>query len=206
MVTQAVLEIESALSSGKSVTIFTARQFVADASLEDTAAVSQAITDTVRLLTVKPSFLIVKGGITSNDVAVHGLGMRTARVLGQAHPGVPVWLSDQESKFPGLQYIVFPGNVGDDSALSKVVQKLGVSLRGVNNKFHNTLTRMKKISTNGSSSSSSSGTKFHHVVSALQSAETKGFALAAFNVYNLEGASAVIRAAEKLNSAVILQV
>lgn len=35
-------------------------------------AVSEALVDVVRLLRVRPRFLIAKGGITSNDVATKG--------------------------------------------------------------------------------------------------------------------------------------
>jgi uncharacterized protein YgbK (DUF1537 family) len=45
-------------------------------------------------------------------------------ILGQAIPGVPVWQLDQKSKFPGIIYGVFPGNVGDSTALSEVCNRL----------------------------------------------------------------------------------
>jgi hypothetical protein len=65
-----------------------------------------------------------KGGITSSDTATLGLGVRRALVLGQALPGVPVWKLGPEAKFPGLGYVVFPGNVGADSALAELIGKL----------------------------------------------------------------------------------
>ena len=45
------------------------------------------------------------------------LEIKRAIVLGQALPGVPVWKAGDESKFPDLNYIIFPGNVGDDDSL-----------------------------------------------------------------------------------------
>ena len=45
-------------------------------------------------------------------------------VSGQILPGVPVWKPGEESRWPGLAYIVFPGNVGDSNALVEVVGKL----------------------------------------------------------------------------------
>jgi uncharacterized protein YgbK (DUF1537 family) len=45
-------------------------------------------------------------------------------VLGQAIPGVPVWQLGAESKYPGLGYVVFPGNVGADTALADLVARL----------------------------------------------------------------------------------
>ena len=45
-------------------------------------------------------------------------------VPGQVQPGIPVWKTGPESKFPGLSYIIFPGNVGDKDTLKKIVELL----------------------------------------------------------------------------------
>jgi uncharacterized protein YgbK (DUF1537 family) len=45
-------------------------------------------------------------------------------VLGQILPGVPVWQLGAETRYPGLGYIVFPGNVGGPQALAEVVTAL----------------------------------------------------------------------------------
>ena len=81
----------------------------------------------VQNLAVTPRYLIAKGGITSSDTATLGLGVRRALVLGQALPGVPVWRLGPEAKFPGLGYVVFPGNVGSDTALADLVARLSRS-------------------------------------------------------------------------------
>jgi len=86
--------------------------------------VSDALIAIVQGLAVTPRYLIAKGGITSSDTATHGLGVRRAVVLGQAIPGVPVWQLGAESKYPGLGYVVFPGNVGADTALADLVARL----------------------------------------------------------------------------------
>jgi uncharacterized protein YgbK (DUF1537 family) len=52
------------------------------------------------------------------------LGVKRAMVLGQILPGIPVWELGPETKFPGLPYVVFPGNVGGPDALKEVVRKL----------------------------------------------------------------------------------
>lgn len=72
----------------------------------------------------RPSFMIAKGGITSDRIARSGLGVHSALVLGQAETGIPVWRLGPESRFPGLPYIVFPGNVGDDGALARICASL----------------------------------------------------------------------------------
>jgi uncharacterized protein YgbK (DUF1537 family) len=78
----------------------------------------------VRQLERRPRYLLAKGGITSSDIATRGLGIRRALVLGQILPGVPVWQSGPESRFPGMPYIVFPGNVGGVEALAEVCKQL----------------------------------------------------------------------------------
>lgn len=75
-------------------------------------------------LSVCPRYLIGKGGITSSDLDSEALGVRKAQVFGQIIPGVPVWRLGKESKYPGLPYIVFPGNVGDADALASAIKIL----------------------------------------------------------------------------------
>lgn len=65
-----------------------------------------------------PSYLVGKGGITSNDILTKGLGIRSARVMGQVVPSVPCVMTHD---FP---YIIFPGNVGTADSLREVYLKL----------------------------------------------------------------------------------
>ena len=44
--------------------------------------------------------------------------------MGQIQPGIPVWMTGSESKFPGMPYVIFPGNVGGEDTLKKVVETL----------------------------------------------------------------------------------
>lgn len=87
-------------------------------------AVSLALARTVRhALTARPAWIIAKGGITSHDVALHGLGIRRAEVAGQLFPGMisvfrPI---DAAPEVIGVPYVVFPGNVGGDATLARVV-------------------------------------------------------------------------------------
>jgi uncharacterized protein YgbK (DUF1537 family) len=67
---------------------------------------------------------VAKGGITSSDIATKGLGVKRAMVIGQALPGVPVWQLGGESRYPGMSYIIFPGNVGDRDALVQLQKQL----------------------------------------------------------------------------------
>jgi len=78
----------------------------------------------VKQLKEAPAFIVAKGGITSSDIATEGLNIEEAIVCGQIANGVPVWKSGRESKFYGLVYVVFPGNVGDEDELTNVIKRL----------------------------------------------------------------------------------
>jgi uncharacterized protein YgbK (DUF1537 family) len=71
-----------------------------------------------------PRFVVAKGGITSSDVATHGLGIRRAWVRGTMLPGIVSAWAAVDGAAPGMPYIVFAGNVGDDDALAHVVNTL----------------------------------------------------------------------------------
>ena len=80
--------------------------------------VSVFLVDIVYRLPFTPSYLVGKGGITSHDILTKGLGIKSARVLGQVINSVPCVMTE---KFP---YIIFPGNVGSELSLREVYEKL----------------------------------------------------------------------------------
>jgi len=116
------------LRSGCNVMLYTSRQLVTGANAEHSLSigrrVSEGLVSIVRAISARPRYLVAKGGITSSDVATYGLDVKRAMVMGQILPGVPVWRLGPESRFPGLAYVVFPGNVGDAQSLLRVVQML----------------------------------------------------------------------------------
>ena len=118
----------NALAANQDVVVYTSRQLITADTAADSLAIGQRVSDglvsLVQGLTVPPRYLLAKGGITSSDVATKGLGVKRALVLGQILPGVPVWRIGAESRFPGMPYIVFPGNVGDENAVANVVKAL----------------------------------------------------------------------------------
>lgn len=124
----ALARLNTALAAGRDTVVYTSRELItspdAAASLAIGCRVSEALIHLVQHLAVAPRYLIAKGGITSSDIATQGLGVRRALVLGQALPGVPVWRLGPETRFPGLGYVVFPGNVGSDTALADLVTRL----------------------------------------------------------------------------------
>ena len=119
-----IRETDQLLREGNDVVIHTSRTLVkgddARSSLRINSNVSSFLVSILKGLKVRPAFIIAKGGITSSDLATKGLEAERALVLGQIIAGVPVWKMDVNSKFPGIIYVVFPGNVGDEGALTEV--------------------------------------------------------------------------------------
>ena len=110
------------------VLLFTSRTLLRDTdpavSLEIARTVSTAVIEVVRgAVPAEPAWVVAKGGITSHDVAVRGLGIRRATVLGQLLPGLVSVFRPVEAlpEVVGTPYVVFAGNVGDESTLAYVI-------------------------------------------------------------------------------------
>ena len=129
-VERTVKAAEEKILSGRTVVIYTSRQLLApenmtpEEKLHISVKISNAVTSIIGKLSVKPKFIIAKGGITSSDVGTKALRVKKARVMGQVTKGIPVWMTGEESKFPGMPYIIFPGNVGEVSTLKEIVEEL----------------------------------------------------------------------------------
>ncbi|MET3719597.1 MULTISPECIES: four-carbon acid sugar kinase family protein [unclassified Arthrobacter] len=95
-------------------------------SLRIARTVSAAVVAVVNrtLKTFPPRFVIAKGGITSSDVAAHGLEIRHAIVRGAMLPGIVSLWEPVDGPAKGIPYIVFAGNVGGDQSLADVTRKL----------------------------------------------------------------------------------
>ncbi|MEQ8878556.1 MAG: four-carbon acid sugar kinase family protein [Cyclobacteriaceae bacterium] len=121
-------QISELIRDGKSVVAYTSRELHSGKTKEENISiintVSSGVVQIVRNLTERPGYLIAKGGITSSDIATKSLGIQRAMIMGQALPGIPVWKSGPESKFPDLPYIIFPGNVGTKNSLLELYNKL----------------------------------------------------------------------------------
>lgn len=121
---------EVLLSQGKTVCISTKRTLLKvrddtpEEALKRSVRISDALQSCVGKLNSTPGFVVAKGGITSSDVATKALGVTCARVLGQIQPGIPVWQTGSESRFPGTPYVIFPGNVGETDTLRRAVEIL----------------------------------------------------------------------------------
>lgn len=107
---------------GLTPVVYTSRKEVRLKDADERQHLGQRISDflveMVARLPFVPSYLVAKGGITSNDILTKGLALKSAVVLGQIVPNVPCVMTDH---FP---YIIFPGNVGGDDSLRVVYEKL----------------------------------------------------------------------------------
>lgn len=120
--------LDAILSEGKDVVFYTSRKLISKSkgkeNLEIGEMISRFIAEVVKEISIQPRYMLAKGGITSSDIATKSLGVKRALVKGQIALGVPVWELGKESKFPGMPYIIFPGNVGDEATITNVVNTL----------------------------------------------------------------------------------
>lgn len=187
------------ITEGEDTVLYTSRTFFTQATLQETSFISHFVTSIVQQLTVQPAFVLAKGGITSHEVAQHGLHISTARVLGQIAPGVPVWQVPNNEpvhtdgdvastrpthdgltpRFPDMKYVVFPGNVGDDAALTQVAFRLGVApiTTSTTNSFSHTSVSNQTIEPRQHRRAHS-----QLMLEALAQAKAEKRAIAAFNV------------------------
>ncbi|MDQ3411815.1 MAG: hypothetical protein M3509_06810 [Chloroflexota bacterium] len=127
-ISRAQKEITAALETAMTPVLFTSRrgELARDpaAQLDVSQSISAALVEVVQGIGSAPDWVVGKGGITSSDIGTIALGARRAIVLGQIQPGIPVWRLGPESRYPGLPYVVFPGNVGGPETLRDVIRAL----------------------------------------------------------------------------------
>ena len=122
--------IEEVILSGKTAVAYTRRRLLTipndtkEAALVRSVKISDAVQSLVGNLEAEPAFVIAKGGITSSDVGTKALRVKRASVMGQIKPGIPVWQTGEESRFPRTPYVIFPGNVGEDGTLKEAAEVL----------------------------------------------------------------------------------
>lgn len=126
--------VHRTILSGKTAVVYTSRKpafaenMAGSMALDTSVKISEALQKIVSLQKDAPSFLIAKGGITSSDIGVKALGIRRAEVMGQAAPGVPVWKTDETSRFPRIAFIIFPGNVGNRDTLREIIGRINSAM------------------------------------------------------------------------------
>lgn len=111
--------------------LYTSRDLVRTDDPAESLAIARTVSDAVvdvvrRVRDTRPAWVVAKGGITSHEVAVEGLGIRRAAVAGQFFPGQISLFTpcDAPDEVLGMPYVVFPGNVGGEDALAEVIDRL----------------------------------------------------------------------------------
>ena len=137
----AATDAAKCITNGDDVLLMTSRKLITAedevSSLKIGTVVAQSLVDFMEYLDVRPRYVIAKvrrtpceeltliihqGGITSSDAASKSLRMRRAEIAGQAASGVPLWrCHESTSKWSGIPYVVFPGNVGENHTLRDLV-------------------------------------------------------------------------------------
>ena len=121
---------EECIKAGKTVCCYTTRVLITadtgdkEDELRLSVKISDAVQSLVGRLKVTPAFVIAKGGITSSDVGTKALAVKKANVLGQIRPGIPVWQTGEESRFPMTPSVICPGNVEEITTLREAVEVL----------------------------------------------------------------------------------
>lgn len=127
-VRRCVAEEEKIIFSGKNAVCFTRRRLLTlendtgESALVRSMKISDGVQRLVAQLQTVPAFIIAKGGITSSDIGTKALLVKRANVMGQICPGIPVWKTGAESKFPNIPYVIFPGNTGEEDTLRRAVE------------------------------------------------------------------------------------
>lgn len=112
------------------VILQTSRMLISSEDPERSLAIARSISAALvtvveqSVAAVRPRFIIAKGGITSSDVATKGLHIARATALGTLLPGLISLWRPEDGSAVGTPFIVFPGNVGGESSLADVVDRL----------------------------------------------------------------------------------
>lgn len=121
-------EIEKAQSRDKCAAVYTSRSErvfpTAAERLQFGEAVSDVLVKVVQRLPISTSFLISKGGITSNDVLSKGLELAVCNVVGQIIPGCTLVTTPAVHRLGALPVVIFPGNVGGPEGLRRAYELL----------------------------------------------------------------------------------
>ncbi len=119
--------VNQKLAAGVTTALYTSRKLEITSKRdfqEIGNTIARSLCEVVRRIQFRPGYLVAKGGSTSIELARRALNAKEAFAIGQITNGVPVWRLGAEARWPDIPYVVFPGNVGDDNALVRVLNTL----------------------------------------------------------------------------------
>jgi uncharacterized protein YgbK (DUF1537 family) len=114
-------EVSRRLAADRLAVLATPRERPAGTtSLDAGERIAAGLARVVATVSPLPSALVAKGGITAAVTLRDGVGAAEADVVGPVEPGVSLW-SARWRDGNALDYLVVPGNVGDDDLLARLV-------------------------------------------------------------------------------------
>jgi uncharacterized protein YgbK (DUF1537 family) len=122
-IARAARELGAVLRPGRAAVLATPAERPPELSgLDVGERVARNLAAVVAELADPPDVVVGKGGITSAVTLQHGLGAGEAEVVGPVLPGVSHWHAI--GRRGPVEYLVVPGNVGDDDLLLALVERV----------------------------------------------------------------------------------
>ncbi|MFB8736237.1 hypothetical protein ACEQPO_29085 [Bacillus sp. SL00103] len=124
-----IQQTEELLVSGQSVAVYTRRERLdlgkdrQEEELKLSVKISDAVTSIVSVLQFALSISLPKVALLPVILELEDFVKRAA-IAGQIKPGIPVWQTGEDSKFPFMSYVIFPGNVGSKGYVKEAVDIL----------------------------------------------------------------------------------
>jgi uncharacterized protein YgbK (DUF1537 family) len=115
----------SDLLAGGDLAVIATPRMRAETTLRAGERIARNLARAVGRVTPPPAVVVAKGGITSATILREGLAADGAEVVGPLMPGVSLWRPRTAPRGSGSDdYVVVPGNVGDDDLLVELVALL----------------------------------------------------------------------------------
>ena len=119
--------LRDVLATGQTPVLFSSRGELSFASERDSRRFSRELARLMARLAAalapELGYLISKGGITTQTLLTHGLGLEAVQLEGQLLPGLSL-VRPPEGAFAGLPILTFPGNLGDAGTLRDAWQRM----------------------------------------------------------------------------------
>jgi uncharacterized protein YgbK (DUF1537 family) len=120
-------QLRDALATGQTPVLFSSRGELRFVSEQESRRFSQELAKLMARLAASLAselgYLISKGGITTQTLLTHGLGLEAVQLEGQLLPGLSL-VRPLEGAFRGLPILTFPGNLGDPGTLQDAWQRM----------------------------------------------------------------------------------
>ena len=120
-------QLRDALATGQTPVLFSSRGELRFISEQESRRFSQALAKLMARLAAalasELGYLISKGGITTQTLLTHGLGLEAVQLEGQLLPGLSL-VRPLEGAFRGLPILTFPGNLGEPGTLHDAWQRM----------------------------------------------------------------------------------